>query len=407
MKFNKLFIAILATSLLAGCNKKQNSDTSSLEASSIANSESLSNSGEESNDSSSTSKEFEFKIGKTYKFNSWNQDVNKMLTSVVGDKADTVPVFIAPSYEASVDYIAISETQETLAFTISCFGVNSSSSERLYTEKMEENGYTITQSQGVRYGYQMVDYTKDIFVGYQLTSDATPSFVIQARVQVTREDKWNKEFVNMYSDIEFPAFNDAKAYSMSYSSSDDRLMIYALFTAKTAQSDYQSALRLKGFSVKATDSTGATQMVDSTGYVTVTLYQTYGDYNCDALYIVISNAWPAIGIASFTGAGNFPKLTSNTASYDGYTYVDTVGEGNDKDYALCIYYVNASATDYGNYITTFTTYGFTKGETTTSDTGILMTNLTCKVNNKYDINLKLLYKTSTSEICLVIYQSNY
>ena len=50
--------------------------------------------------------------------------------------------------------------------------------------------------------------------------------------------------------------------------------------------------------------------------------------------------------------------------------------------------------------------GFSKGETETTESGIMSTYLTYLTTDSYKITLRALYKVSTSEICLVIYQAS-
>ena len=205
--------------------------------------------------------------------------------------------------------------------------------------------------------------------------------------------------------MEIPSY-DAPAYTISYDQGYDRLTVYALFVGKNAANEYISILRKNGYTITQTDSTGAVQLLDKTGYLTVTVYQTFGDYECNAIYISFSNAWPALAITSYTGIMHLPKVNSLTATYDGYTYIDPVGDGKDEDYTLCVYFKNASSTDYGNYVVALTNLGFSKGETETTESGIMSTYLTYLTTDSYKITLRALYKVSTSEICLVIYQAS-
>ena len=70
-----------------------------------------------------------------------------------------------------------------------------------------------------------------------------------------------------------------------------------------------------------------------------------------------------------------------------------------------MYFVNASTTDYGNYINTLVNLGFSKSDSETSESGIISTYLYYFTKDSYKITLRMLYKVSTSEICLVVYQS--
>ena len=384
--------------LICSCNAANNSTENS--GAELVSSEVYSDNSKEV--VSSTSKEeFQVKLNQVYSSSSWDENINKMIEYVLEDKANSVPSFIAPSFEAVVKNQTIQE-QKTTVFEIKCFGVNSTSATKLYTEKMVEKGYALSSESN--YGYLFMDYAKDAFLTYELVSGEESYFLIQAFVLTNRETSWNKTIVDLYCDMEVPSY-EAPAYTTEYNQYYDRLTVYALFVGKNAANDYVATLRTKGYTVSQTDSTGAIQLVDKSGYLTVTVYQTYGDYDCDALYIAFSNAWPALAIVSYTGIMHLPKVNSYTATYDGYTYVDSEGQGREEDYTLCVYFVNASSTDYGNYVTALANLGFTKGQTETNESGIMSTYLTYKTEDYYLITLRVLYKISTSEICLVIYQA--
>ncbi len=344
-------------------------------------------------------------VGETYKTNYWDKKIQKMIEYTCKEKSNTIPAFVSNGgYEAVVGYITVEE-ESLLCTQVKCFGVSSSSSNKLYGEKMVENGF-ILSSQG-NYGYLMVDYSSDLFLSYSLVSDETnPYFIIQAFVRETREKEWNERLVYLFSEIEIPVC-PAESYNTSYDQYYNRLIIYANFVSATSANDYVSTLRTKQFTASATDSSGAVQLVDSTGYVDIVVYQTYGDYDCHAVYIAISNAWPSIQIMSFTDLVLFPRLTdSDTAVYDDWDYFDPVGLNRDSDYTIRIFYKNASSTDYSNYLDKLVRYGLTKGETTTSESGIVSTYLAViRPSDRYTVEVGLLYQISSSTICVVIYQA--
>ena len=342
-------------------------------------------------------------IGETYKTNYWDKKIDKMIEYTCKDNKDKIPQFITTSYEAVVGYINV-DNESLICTQIKCFGVNSSSSNRLYAEKMEEKGFYL--SSGNNYGYLMVDYYSDLFLSYSLVSDDTnPYFIIQMFVRETREKDWNSNLVRYIAEIDIPVC-EAESYNTSYDQYYDRLVIYANFVEADSASKYVTLLQSNKFYVTAIDSSGAVKLTHIDGFVSITVYQTYGDYNCHAVYIAVSNAWPAVHILSFTDLINFPKLESDTASYDGWDYFDPYGEGIDTDYTIRIFYLNASSVDYSNYLDSLVTYGLNKGETSTSESGIVSTYLTViRPSDNYIIEIGLLYQISTNTICVVIYQA--
>ena len=379
--------------------------SSSLTTSSISSSISSSSSS-----ASTSSAPKEVQIGEFYESRTWDESIVNMTKTVLGDYWEKVPVFLATRYEAYMNF----NDGGILTFQIRCFGVNGSSATRLYKEKMTEYGYYFSAESN--YGYQMVDYYSDLFLAYAYEdlddlTIGTPFFVIQANIQQTREVAWNSVIVDLYTDITGIPACPAESYSTSYDNSKDTLTVFALFVDRnTVMSKYINELYKVGFTVKSTDQYGVTTLIDASGYLTVQLYLTYGDYDCDALYINFVNVWPSVPIASFTNLAQFPRLISDTALYDGYTYIDPVGNNNEKDFTLCVYYKSASTTDYENYISSVINLGFTKGQVETSETGIISTYLTARVpyseTETANVTVRVLYQLSSNMICIVFYQAN-
>ena len=379
--------------------------SSSLTTSSISSSISSSSSS-----ASTSSAPKEVQIGEFYESRTWDESIVNMTKTVLGDYWEKVPVFLATRYEAYMNF----NDGGILTFQIRCFGVNGSSATRLYKEKMTEYGYYFSAESN--YGYQMVDYYSDLFLAYAYEdlddlTIGTPFFVIQANIQQTREVAWNSVIVDLYTDITGVPACPAESYSTSYDNSKDTLTVFALFVDRnTVMSKYINELYKVGITVKSTDQYGVTTLIDASGYLTVQLYLTYGDYDCDALYINFVNIWPSVPIASFTNLAQFPRLTSDTALYDGYTYIDPVGNNNEKDFTLCVYYKSASTTDYENYISSVINLGFTKGQVETSETGIISTYLTARVpyseTETANVTVRVLYQLSSNMICIVFYQAN-
>lgn len=382
--------------------------TSSSSSNSVSSSSSSISSSSSSSSTSSVETPKEVKIGEAYTSNYWDLTIKNMTKTVLGDLWEKVPKFTATRYEAVMGY---AEQNAPLTIQIKCYGANASSAVRLYKEKMEALGYYFSAENN--YGYQMVDYYSDLFLAYSLVTENTevPYFVIQSNVQQTREVAWNNVIVDLYTDITGVPACPAESYSTSYDNTKDTLTVFALFVDKnTVMNKYINELYKVGFIVKSTDQYGVTTLIDESGYLTVQLYLTYGDYDCDALYINFVNIWPSVPIASFTNLAQFPRLTSDTALYDGYTYIDPVGNNNEKDFTLCIYYKSASTTDYENYVNSVINLGFTKGEVETTETGIVSTYLNAHVpfseTEVLNVTVRVLYQLSSNMICIVFYQAN-
>lgn len=399
------------SSISSSLEESSSSDTYSSLSSSSSSTSSIASSSSSSSSTSSVETPKEVKIGEVYTSNYWDITIKNMLEMVIGDQASKIPEFISTRYEAVMGY---TEQNGPLTFQITCYGANANSATRVYKEKMEEKGFYFSAENN--YGYQMVDYYSDLFLGFNIVSEnvEVPYFVIQTNIQQTRESEWNTNIVNLYTDLDNVPACPAQSYQTSYDSSKDTLTVFALFVDKTTVvSKYMSELVKVGFTFKGTDNYGATTMVDPSGYVSVVLYLTYGDYDCDALYINFVNVWPAVGIASFTAISQFPKLVSDIAKYDGYTYLN-LGTEEDPDYRICIYYINASSTDYEGYIDDLMTYGFSKQNVEVSETNIVSTYLNMVYeyqDGPYKDNLiltiRVLYQISSNTICLVIEKAGY
>lgn len=388
---------------ITSSSSSSTSMSSTTSAPSTSSQEPISSSSSSSTSTSDPNEIHNVEIGDLYVTHYWDATIKDMIQRALGDSWNKVPEFVAPSYDAQL-VIDQSTGKDVLVVEVACYGVNPNSCVRIFRERMEELGYTLS-SLG-NYGYQMVDYTTDLFLSYQICDeDNDPYFLISAFKQVSREAEWATDFVNLYADMNIPVC-EAPCYNTSYDSNKDTLTVFALFVDKsTALNTYATKLCRNGFTVKNTDSYGITTLIDDSGYLTVQLYLTYGDYDCDALYISFTNIWPTIPIASFIGAQGFPKLNSYTAIYDGYSYIDPVGQGNDADITLCIYYKNASSTDFGGYVTQLTNVGMTKGEMIAySDNDTFAVPMTY-VGGGMSVKVNVMYRASKNMICVVIYQA--
>ena len=105
-----------------------------------------------------------------------------MAKKAVGEFYTKIPKFIGTRYETELNNY-VEENEKFLIFTIACFGTNAGSAERLYREKMVENGFTMS-SQG-QYGYLMEDYESDLFLDYAIiTDDVEPYFEIVLHISL-------------------------------------------------------------------------------------------------------------------------------------------------------------------------------------------------------------------------------
>ena len=396
---------ITSSSVIESSSSDEVTSSSSINSVSSSSSSSSVSSSSSSSSTSSVNTPKDVKIGEVYTSNYWDITIENMLDIVLCDLSEKVPVFTSQRYEALMAY---PDGSQTLTFQIKCFGANASSATRIYKEKMEACGYYFSAENN--YGYQMVDYYSDLFLAYSLegADTDTPCFIIQTNIQQTREAEWNNNAVSLYTDLDNIPACPAESYSTSYDNSKDTLTVFALFVDRnTVVNKYMSELVKAGFTSQGTDQYGATTMIDSTGYVSVVLYLTYGDYDCDALYINFVNVWPSVGIASFTLLTQFPKVTSDTAKFDRYKYFDLVGNGNEQDYVLCIYFLYVSTSDYESYVDTLVDYGFAKGEVTVSETNIITTeldvNMIIDTGAIYKINVEVLYQVASNIICIVLH----
>ena len=288
------------------------------------------NNGENTNNNNDD-KPKEIQIGVTYSSLTWDDTVNEMLKKAIGDLADKIPAFIAPSYDAELNWYT-EDQEEFLIFRIDCIGTNASSAERLYREKMTENGFTLSSTGP--YGYLMKDYESDLFLDYGIfTNDVDPYFQIKTYVRKTRQLEWDSEFVDLYADMHVPVC-PANAYNNLYNNIQNQVIIYAMFIEDNAMNNYQKILREAGYVYNSNSTSDCVVYNDPTGYVSVQVYETYGDYNTLALYITITNSWPTFSILAFTGLIDFPKLNCDEAIYYGYRFYEGT---TDADTVLLVY----------------------------------------------------------------------
>ena len=343
----------------------------------------------------------DIKVGEFYESTSWDKTVDKMLETVVGkDLVDKIPKFICPDYVSKVEY-SQDGNDIFLVFNIYCYGPNMDSASKIYGEKLEENGFTLASTKD--YGYYMKDYESDLFVGYGI-SDTLESFDIRAVVRQSRQLEWDSEFIDLYAGTEVPVC-DAEAYTITYDNYRDQVYVYAMFVGDSAMKNYEQRLKMNQYTYSSESTSESSLYYDPTGYVSVQIYETYGDYNCKALYITITNAWPTIGIVSFTGLLDFPKLESTQATYDTYQYRNIAQEGEDENWTLCLYYNNASNIDFANYVNKMVNdFGFTASDATSDENyNSVYLNLTV---DTYTVTIRVLLSFQQSSICIVFYQSD-
>lgn len=326
-----------------------------------------------------------------------------MFNYVVGEESVSIPKFETESYEAMVGYIQI-DGASILCSQIKCFGVSNSRSETLYKELLVENGFYIS-SETTR-GYKYHDKVTDLFVGYSLvTEEENPYFIIQSYLLQTREESWNTMLVNLYTEMVIPSY-PAESYNTSYDAYNDKITIYANYVSKTAYSEYASTLVANGFTITAQDSMGGVSLRSANGMVDIVVYQSNGDYNCDALYITITNQWPSAMILSFIGF-YLPKLNDSTAVYDGYTYLNISQDEDNPEYVICIYYKNASATIFNKYLIQLKNLGLLNDgvDSTENYLTAILTTVISDGTNDFQVTIKLMYQISSNTICLAVYEA--
>ena len=215
--------------------------------------------------------------------------------------------------------------------------------------------------------------------------------------------EWDSKFIDLYAGAQVPVC-PAPAYQCLYDNSRDQVIVLAQFIEKNGLKTYEGILKAAGYTYSSISTSETVVYDDPTGYISVQIYQTYGDYECDALYITITNSWPTISIMAFNGIADFPKLESLNATYDTYAYIDLGGEGKDEDYVLCVYYTNASNVDFSSYVSKLTSeFGFTAGESVTTESGVVSIDLSLEIEN-YTVDITVSLSTSTNELCIAFYQ---
>ena len=401
-KYLKLLSLALVPLLLSSCKEEKviSGDNNQNNTNENTNNGENNNNGNEGgkNQNNDTPKDIE--VGQFYESVTWDATVDKMAKEAVGDLWNKIPKFIAPEYVSFKEY-AQDGNDVFLIFNIYCYGPNVNSATLLYQEKLEENGFTIGSTKD--YAYLMKDYESDLYVGYGV-ADTLDSFNIRAVVRQTRHLNWDSEFIDLYAGTSVPVC-EAKAYNITYDNSRDQVYVYALFVGDTAMKDYEQTLKVHQYTYGSESTSESSIYYDPTGYVSVQIYETYGDYNSKALYITITNAWPTIGIASFNGIVDFPKLDTMTGEYGSYAYMDMGGVEDPKDYVLCIYYDNVSNVDFAGYVNKLVNnYNFVASDAS-SDEDYNSVYLTRDLG-KYTVTIRVLLSVKRGSICIVFYQSD-
>lgn len=403
----RLFALAFIPLILSSCkNEEQNQDNNSndINQTESNNGNENTNNGENENNQNQDPPKEEIQISKLYKFNVWDEQLDDVAKKAVGDSYVKIPKFIATRYETEVNtYVADNET--FLIFTVACFGPNPSSAERIYREKMVEYGFTMS-SQG-QYGFLMKDYESDLFLDYAIvTDDVEPYFEIKSYVRNTRQLEWDSYFIDLYAGMHVPVC-PANAYNNLYNNVQNEVIVYAMFLENNAMSNYQKILTDAGYTYNRNSTTDCVVYDDQTGYVSVQVYETYGDYNTEALYITITNSWPTFTILAFNGIKDFPKLDSNNATYGSYDFYDPKKEGNEDDYILRVFYDNATNVDYSNYVSLLINdYGFIGSDQKMYDDGSVSIMLSLTTES-YDVVVSVAFAISqeyNNYVCIAFYQ---
>ena len=400
----RLFALAFIPLILSSCkNEEQNQNNNSNDINqnepnneNNTNNNENTNNGENENNQEDPPKQ-EIELSKIYKFNVWDDQLDEVVKKGVGDSYDKIPKFIATRYEAELNnYVADNET--FIIFTVACFGTNASSAERIYREKMTANGFTLS-SQG-QYGYLMRDYESDLFLDYAIvTDDVEPYFELKAYVRYTRQLEWDSYFIDLYAGMHVPVC-PANAYSNLYNNIQNEVNVYAMFVEINAMSNYEKILKDAGYTYNRNSTTDCIVYDDPTGYVSVTVYETYGDYNSESLYITITNSWPTFVIMAFNGITNFPKINCDDAVYGGWGMTDA-------EDVLLIYFDNVTNEDYVSYINLLVDeYNFVASNQRNGENGRIFVDLTLTTDS-YDIELTLGFEPNdkyNNSICIAFYQ---
>ena len=354
------------------------------------------NNGENENNQNQDPPKEEIQVSKLYKFNIWDEKLDEVAKKAVGDMHEKIPKFIATRYETELNTY-VTDNESFLIFTVACFGTNPSSAERIYREKMVENGFTMS-SQG-QYGFLMKDYESDLFLDYAIvTDDVEPYFEIKSYVRNTRELEWNSYLIDLYAGMHVPVC-PASAYNHVFNNIQNEFDVLAMFLEDNAMSKYQKILTDAGYTYNSNSTTDCVVYDDPTGYVSVQVYVTAGDYNTEALYITISNSWPTFVIMAFNGIANFPKINCDDAIYGGWSMTDA------QD-TLLIYFDNVTNVDFANYIDLLVDeYGFVASNQRSGDNSMFV-DLTL-VTESYDVELTLGFQYNelhNNSICIAFYQ---
>ena len=403
----RLFALAFIPLILSSCDNEeqnQNNNSNDINQTELNNENNTNNNGnenanngeDENNNQNEDPPKEEIEISKIYRFNVWDEKLDKVAKKAVGDLSEKIPKFIASKYEAELNTY-VEENESFLIFMVACLGTNPSSAERLYREKMVENGFTMS-AQG-QYGYLMKDYESDLFLDYAIiTDDVEPYFEIKAYVRNTRQLDWDSYFIDLYAGMHVPVC-PANAYNNLYNNIQNEVIVYAMFLEDNAMSKYEQVLIDAGYTYNRNSTTDCIVYDDPTGYVSVQVYETYGDYNTLALYITITNKWPTFVIMAFNGITNFPKLDTGNSTYGGWSMTDA------QD-VLLIYFDNVTNVDYTDYINLLVDeYDFVASNQRTGQ-NTMYVDLTL-TSDSYDIELTLGFQYNdehNNTICIAFYQ---
>lgn len=329
---------------------------------------------------------------------SWNDDIEKMITYVLGENHPAIPKFTTRKYQASIIVDSTSGTSIKVA-SIKCYTSLLSLAASNYEKSLTNNGFILHSEQP--YGYKMLSYTTDLCVQYEAVeksdNDEAHFLLLIYKVDM-RIGEWYGDQIEYYIGASIPKF-EAPSYYYDLDPYTFAFTVLANFTKEGDLDKYAENLANLGY-IPVSTSVYDYEFKSPDLYIDIKMYETSTDYEQPGVYIKIENAWPHVAVMALCG-NELPKLREKCEGFS-YNYVDSTK-------AYCLFFDNSDENEFEKYKSLLTGAGYAlENETyeTTSGTNSTYYNYYLSKNRTDGSisSLQLMYYVEGNVTALAIYE---
>lgn len=265
----------------------------------------------------------------TIDYGSWEQSVYEAISTVMD------PSFI-PKIEAEACNAVVGEENGVSYVDINfAGGFNTETIESEYENILKENGFSITDNNGLPYAFKEYSLTEDGIIQYEVTNNGLFSLVCYKIEQ--RITEWPEYYIQNICDSSIPKFETATyECSISYNKAGYNGYYLTMNCNKAgaySEVDYTALLQENGY--KVVDNAGLKYANNTEKEIEIIYY--YLDDTDDLFMLVHSTSnWPVSDVNFFLGE-SLPRFKEVPVAE--YTYLNSSSDGSE---ILAIYCDGAS-----------------------------------------------------------------